>query len=100
MAERVQVAVYSAALFREGCNLAAHGATGAVLRAKVKVPRRSLSEDELKSLAKAWIVRVAFHRALDRKSQLSKERFYSGTDIDLSMIPSAEARSLKEANRT
>jgi RNA polymerase sigma-70 factor (ECF subfamily) len=38
--------------------------------------------DPLKGSAKAWIVRVAFHRALDRKSHLSRGRFYGGTEID------------------
>ena len=32
--------------------------------------------------AKAWIVQVAFHRALDRKAHLSRRGFYVGTDID------------------
>jgi len=31
--------------------------------------------------AKAWIVQVAFHRALDRKAHLSRRGFYVGTDI-------------------
>ena len=32
--------------------------------------------------AKAWIVQIAFHRALDRKAHLSRRGFYVGTDID------------------
>jgi RNA polymerase sigma-70 factor (ECF subfamily) len=38
--------------------------------------------DARKGSAKAWIVQVAFHRALDRKSFLRRRGFYLGTEID------------------
>jgi RNA polymerase sigma-70 factor (ECF subfamily) len=38
--------------------------------------------DAEKGTAKAWIVQVAFHRALDKRSYLSRRGFYIGTDID------------------
>jgi RNA polymerase sigma-70 factor, ECF subfamily len=34
-----------------------------------------------KGTAKAWIVQIAFHRALDRKLYLARTGFYLGTDI-------------------
>jgi RNA polymerase sigma-70 factor, ECF subfamily len=37
--------------------------------------------DPAKGAAKAWIVQIAFHRALDRKSYLDRRGFYLGTDI-------------------
>jgi RNA polymerase sigma-70 factor (ECF subfamily) len=37
--------------------------------------------DPTKGAAKAWIVQIAFHRALDRKSYLDRRGFYLGTDI-------------------
>ena len=33
-----------------------------------------------KGTAKAWIVQIAFHRALDRRSYLHRRGYYSGTD--------------------
>jgi RNA polymerase sigma-70 factor, ECF subfamily len=44
--------------------------------------RRAALFDPRKGSAKAWIVQVAFHRALDRKSQLSRGGYYLGTEID------------------
>jgi RNA polymerase sigma-70 factor, ECF subfamily len=44
--------------------------------------RRAALFDPRKGSAKAWIVQVAFHRALDRKSQLSRRGYYLGTEID------------------
>ena len=38
--------------------------------------------DAARGSAKAWIVQIAFHRALDRKAHLSRRGFYVGTDID------------------
>jgi RNA polymerase sigma-70 factor, ECF subfamily len=38
--------------------------------------------DAAKGTAKAWIVQVAFHRALDKRSYLTRRGFYIGTDID------------------
>lgn len=35
-----------------------------------------------KGTAKAWIVQIAFHRALDRKSFLDRRGFYLGTDVE------------------
>jgi RNA polymerase sigma-70 factor, ECF subfamily len=35
-----------------------------------------------KGAAKAWIVQIAFSRALDRKAHLSRRGFYVGTEID------------------
>jgi RNA polymerase sigma-70 factor (ECF subfamily) len=37
--------------------------------------------DQSKGHAKAWIVQIAFHRALDRKSYLRRKGFHLGTDI-------------------
>ena len=36
--------------------------------------------DASKGAAKAWIVQISFHRALDRKSYLNRRGFYLGTD--------------------
>src|SRR6202049_3497807 len=38
--------------------------------------------DSAKGGAKAWIVQVAFSRALDRKAHLSRRGFYNGTEIE------------------
>jgi RNA polymerase sigma-70 factor (ECF subfamily) len=38
--------------------------------------------DARKGSAKGWIIQVAFHRALDRKSFLGRRGFYLGTEID------------------
>jgi RNA polymerase sigma-70 factor (ECF subfamily) len=38
--------------------------------------------DPSKGAAKTWIVQIALHRALDRKSFLDRRGFYLGTDID------------------
>jgi RNA polymerase sigma-70 factor (ECF subfamily) len=38
--------------------------------------------DSLKGTARGWIVQVAFHQALDRKSHLRRRGFYLGTEID------------------
>jgi RNA polymerase sigma-70 factor, ECF subfamily len=38
--------------------------------------------DSRKGSAKAWIIQIALHRALDRKSYLGRRGFYVGTEID------------------
>lgn len=38
--------------------------------------------DPAKGSAKSWIVQLAFHRALDRKSYSTIRRFYTGTTLD------------------
>jgi RNA polymerase sigma-70 factor, ECF subfamily len=38
--------------------------------------------DATKGSARAWIVQVAFHRAVDRKLYLGRRGFYAGTEID------------------
>jgi RNA polymerase sigma-70 factor, ECF subfamily len=38
--------------------------------------------DPAKGTAKGWIVQVAFHRALDKKSYLGRRGFYLGTEIN------------------
>jgi RNA polymerase sigma-70 factor (ECF subfamily) len=38
--------------------------------------------DAEKGTAKGWIVQVAFHRALDKRSYLARRGFYIGTDIN------------------
>ena len=38
--------------------------------------------DPARGSGKAWIVQIAFHRALDGKAHLSRRGFYVGTDID------------------
>jgi RNA polymerase sigma-70 factor (ECF subfamily) len=38
--------------------------------------------DPSKGTAKAWIVQIAFHRALDRRSYLHRRGYYVGTDTD------------------
>ncbi len=45
------------------------------------VYRRAALFDPRKGSFKAWIVQVAFHRALDRKSRLSRDGYYLGTEI-------------------
>jgi RNA polymerase sigma-70 factor, ECF subfamily len=44
--------------------------------------RRAVLFDAQKGSAKAWIVQVAFHRSLDKKSYLARRGFYLGTEID------------------
>jgi RNA polymerase sigma-70 factor, ECF subfamily len=44
--------------------------------------RRAVLFDAQKGTAKAWIVQVAFHRSLDKKSYLARRGFYLGTEID------------------
>lgn len=46
------------------------------------VYRKSALFDPSRGSAKAWIVQIAFHRALDRKAHLARRGFYLGTDID------------------
>jgi RNA polymerase sigma-70 factor (ECF subfamily) len=44
--------------------------------------RKAALFDAQKGTAKAWIVQVAFHRSLDKKSYLARRGFYFGTEID------------------
>jgi RNA polymerase sigma-70 factor (ECF subfamily) len=37
--------------------------------------------DPSKGTAKAWIIQIGFHKALDKKSYLDRRHFYVGTDI-------------------
>ena len=46
------------------------------------VYRKSMLFEPSRGSAKAWIVQIAFHRALDRKAHLARRGFYLGTDID------------------
>jgi RNA polymerase sigma-70 factor, ECF subfamily len=46
------------------------------------VYRKSVLFEPSRGSAKAWIVQIAFHRALDRKAHLARRGFYLGTDID------------------
>jgi RNA polymerase sigma-70 factor (ECF subfamily) len=43
--------------------------------------KKSKLFDGLKGSAKNWIIQIALHRALDRKSYLARRGFYVGTDI-------------------
>ena len=43
---------------------------------------KSMLFDPAKGSAKAWIVQIGFHRALDRKSHLARRGFFLGTEID------------------
>jgi RNA polymerase sigma-70 factor (ECF subfamily) len=45
------------------------------------VYRKANLFDPSKGLAKAWIVHIAYHRALDRRAYLSRRGFYVGTEI-------------------
>jgi RNA polymerase sigma-70 factor, ECF subfamily len=53
-----------------------------VQEAFFRVFQRAKLFDQSKGTAKGWIVRIAFHRALDRKSYLDRRGFYLGTNID------------------
>jgi RNA polymerase sigma-70 factor, ECF subfamily len=44
--------------------------------------QKSASYDPGKGSAKAWIVQIAYSRALDRKAHLSRRGFYIGTEIE------------------
>lgn len=46
------------------------------------VYQKSMLFDASKGSAKNWIMQIALHRALDRKSHLVRRGFYVGTDID------------------
>jgi len=46
------------------------------------VYRKATLFDPNKGGAKAWIVQIAFSRALDRKAHLSRRGFYDGTEIE------------------
>ena len=46
------------------------------------VYRKASLFDSAKGGGKAWIVQVAFSRALDRKAHLSRRGFYDGTEIE------------------
>jgi RNA polymerase sigma-70 factor (ECF subfamily) len=52
--------------------------------------------DAHKGTAKAWIVQVAFHRALDRRSYLVRRGFYFGTDLDVVRDTLAETSDLNQ----
>jgi len=43
--------------------------------------QKSSQFDETRGTAKAWIVQIAHHRALDRRSFLHRRHFYAGTDL-------------------
>ena len=43
--------------------------------------KKSMLFDGSKGSAKNWIIQIALHRALDRKSYLARRGFYVGTDI-------------------
>ena len=43
--------------------------------------QKSMLFDSTKGSAKGWIVQIAFHRALDKKSHLARRGFYLGTEI-------------------
>jgi RNA polymerase sigma-70 factor, ECF subfamily len=45
------------------------------------VYKKSMLFDGSKGSVKSWIVQIALHRALDRKSHLARRGFYAGTDI-------------------
>jgi RNA polymerase sigma-70 factor, ECF subfamily len=45
------------------------------------VYRKSQLFDPSKGSLKAWIIQIAFSRALDRKSYLARRRFHTGADI-------------------
>ena len=38
--------------------------------------------DPLRGTTKAWILQMAFHRSLDRKSYLARRGFYSGANVE------------------
>jgi RNA polymerase sigma-70 factor, ECF subfamily len=56
-------------------------AEGVVQEAFFHVYQKAKLFDPSKGTAKAWIVQIAFHRALDRKSYLDRRGFYLGTEI-------------------
>ena len=43
--------------------------------------KKSMLFDGSKGSVKNWIVQIALHRALDRKSHLARRGFYAGTDL-------------------
>jgi RNA polymerase sigma-70 factor, ECF subfamily len=43
--------------------------------------KKSMLFDGSKGSAKNWIIQIALHRALDRKSHLARRGFYAGTEI-------------------
>jgi RNA polymerase sigma-70 factor, ECF subfamily len=57
-------------------------AEDAVQETFLYVYRKAALFDAQKGTAKAWIVQVAFHRSLDKKSYLARRGFYFGTEID------------------
>jgi RNA polymerase sigma-70 factor, ECF subfamily len=60
-----------------------HGeAEDAVQEIFLYVYRKAALFDARKGPAKAWIVQVAVHRSLDKKSYLGRRGFYLGTEID------------------
>jgi RNA polymerase sigma-70 factor, ECF subfamily len=44
---------------------------------------RAVQFDPAKGAAKPWMVRVAYNRALDRRTYLQRRRFRAGTNLDL-----------------
>lgn len=44
---------------------------------------RATQFDPVKGAAKPWIVQIAYHRALDRRTYLVRRRFWSGTNLEL-----------------
>jgi RNA polymerase sigma-70 factor, ECF subfamily len=44
---------------------------------------RAVQFDPAKGAAKPWMVRVAYNRALDRRTYLARRRFRAGTNLDL-----------------
>lgn len=61
-----------------------HGeAEDAVQETFLYLYRKAALFDAERGSAKAWIIQVAYHRALDKRSYLVRRGFYYGTDIDV-----------------
>ena len=56
-------------------------AEGIVQESFFDVFQKAILFDPLKGTVKAWIIQIAFHKALDKKSYLDRRGFYGAVDI-------------------
>lgn len=46
------------------------------------VHKKAALFDPSRGSAKVWLIQIAYHKALDRRTYLTRRRFYDGTDIE------------------
>jgi RNA polymerase sigma-70 factor, ECF subfamily len=57
--------------------------------------QRGVQFDPTRGTAKAWIIQIAHHRALDRKAYLERRAFYASTEVSDDLNLPSEGRDLE-----